>query len=132
MLTRSKLWAAVLLLATFAAGRVVGGAASAAWGESDGRDARHARSHGSYGERLQRELELTSEQHDSVDAILERREAAMHALMQEISPRLDSLRTVIRGEIMSLLDGTQQEWYEALIARSDSLRAERRHGRRHE
>lgn len=131
MLNRSKLWAAGLLLAAFAAGIAVGGAVSAAWGDNarDGEPDRNRRV--GYAERLQAELHLSVSQRDSVDAILEQREEQMDAMWREIAPRFDSLRTAIRGEIMTLLDDGQRERFRALIARSDSLRAERRHGGRH-
>lgn len=126
MLNRSKLWAAALLFAVFAAGIAVGGAASAAWGDPRGSEATDGR-RGRYAERLQQELALSQEQRDSVDAILARRKAAMRALWSEIEPRFDSLRTAIRAEIATLLDAEQTEAYRALIARSDSAHAHRHH-----
>lgn len=131
MLTRSKLVAAIFLIAAFLAGTAVGSAVAAAWGTSDERDRREHTRRGSYAERLQSELSLTAPQRDSVNFILERREAHMRALWQEVSPRFDSLRASIRTEIMALLDDDQQVKYRALITHSDSMRALRRRGGSH-
>jgi len=76
MLNRSKLWAAVLLIAVFAAGVTVGGAAFSTWGPRDGAgdrswergDDRGRRP--SYAERLETDLALTAEQREMVDTIL--------------------------------------------------------------
>ncbi len=132
MLNRSKLLAAGLLVGTFITGAAVGGALSAAWGDGDRGTPREPARHHGYAERLQAELALSTEQRDSVAAILTRREEQMHAIWQGVRPRFDSLRTAIRGEIMALLNDEQQGKYQALIERSDSLRALRRNGgRRH-
>lgn len=131
MLNRSKLLAAGLLLAAFVAGLAVGSAASAAWGDSGRGEALTRDRRVSYAEHLQTELDLSGAQRESVDQILERRKTQMDAIWREIAPRFDTLRTGIRSEIMQLLDEGQQEAYQALIARSDSLRALRRHGGRH-
>lgn len=132
MLNRSKLLAAALLFAAFVAGGAVGGAVSAAWGDNERRVSSEPRHRTSYAERLQAELVLSVQQRDSVNAILERREEQMDVIWREIRPRFDSLRTAIRGEIMSLLIDDQRTRYQELIDRSDSIRALRRtRGGRH-
>ncbi len=131
MLNRSKLWAAGLLFATFAVGLAVGGAVSAARGDDDGdfRGRRGRRT--SYAERLQEDLALQPAQRESVKVILERRQTAMQELWRDVAPQFDTLRTLIRGEIMGLLDEAQQARFQELITRSDSARAARgQRGRR--
>jgi Spy/CpxP family protein refolding chaperone len=124
---RSKLFAATLLVASFLAGAAVGTAVSAARGEGDERGERQTRMRVSYTDRLDRELDLSPDQRTSVSAILDKRQTAMRAIWREVEPRFDSLRTQIRKEIMAVLDETQQEKFEQLIARSDSARAAREH-----
>jgi Spy/CpxP family protein refolding chaperone len=131
MVTRSKTVAAGVLVAAFAAGIAVGGVAAAAWGEREGRERGDHHRRRSYVERLHEELSLAPEQRDSVEVILDRREAEMHALWQEVGPRFDSLRARIRGEILAVLTAEQQERYRALVSRSDSIRDARRQGGRH-
>lgn len=123
MLNKSRLWALALLVATFAAGAAVGGVVSAALGRPSEGMARERRP--SYAERLQGELALTPAQRESVEVILDRRQAAMSELWRTVSPRFDSLRVQIRGEILSVLSPEQQTQFQALTARSDSARAAR-------
>ena len=128
MLNRSKLWAAGLLLAVFAAGGAVGGAVSAAWGEDDQRDGRRSsrgegsRHERSYAERLEADLGLSQEQRNSIDTILARRQVQVHELWAEYRPRFDTLRLDVRNQIMQILDDEQQEKYQELIDRSDRRR----------
>ena len=133
MLNRSKLYAAVLLAAAFLAGAVVGGAAQAAWGDRDRRDARDGRRREhSYVDRLARDLSLSSTQRDSAVTIIEGYSVAMEQLWTEMRPRMDSLRTEIRTNIAAILTPEQQQEYRALNARSDSARAVRARGSSHE
>jgi hypothetical protein len=128
MLNRSKLWAAGFLLAVFAAGGVVGGAATAWGGSAISDDARRpdrderSRRGGSYSERLEVDLGLNSQQRAAVDTVLERQQTAMRKLWTEYSPRFDSLRQDVRSQIMDILDQEQQDRYRELIARSDRRR----------
>lgn len=136
MLNKSKLVAVSLLLVMFVAGVAVGGAVSAAWGggEDENRpERRDRRPRRSYTEMLTGELGLTPVQQDSVRAILDRREEAMRDIWKQTEPRFDSLRQQIRQEILAQLDEEQQDMYDALIAKSDSMRGEherREHERR--
>ena len=115
MLNRSKVWAVVLLLAAFVAGIAVGvGAQSARRGPRP-----------SYVDRLSTDLALTPAQRDSVAAILERYDDAMHELWNEVRPRMDTIRLDIRERIMTVLTPDQQEAYRALTQRIDSVRAAR-------
>lgn len=124
MLNRSKLWAAGLLFAAFAAGAAVGGATSAAWGDGD-RDVNRNRPgerdsgrHRSYSERLQTALDLTPAQREAIDTIVALRQAETHALWQAVGPRFEALREGVRDQIVAILDEEQQEKYRELIARS--------------
>ena len=123
MLNQSKLLAASLIAATFVAGGAVGTVVSTAWG--DGRDSTSERRERrpSYSERLQKDLDLTDVQRDSVEIILQQRQEAMRAMWQDMRPRFDTLRSQIREEIAALLEGDQLVAFEAMIARSDSSRA---------
>jgi Spy/CpxP family protein refolding chaperone len=134
MLSRSKVWAAALLLAVFAAGATVGAAVITAWNplkpsvsRSGGRGDHDRGRRPSYAERLQLELNLTTEQRAAVDAILEEREAEMRELWAQMKPQYDALRETVRTEIMEVLDPEQQERFRALIERSRS-RGERERG----
>jgi hypothetical protein len=75
---------------------------------------------------LTEELALTPSQQDSVRAILARRQPSMDALWEEIRPRVDSVRTIIRGEITPHLTADQQPKFAALTARLDAERREQR------
>jgi hypothetical protein len=129
---RSKLYAAGLLAATFAAGIAVGMGLSAARGDGsrpDGGPERRARE--SYADRLGRELQLSTGQRDSVARIVEGYQDSMTAIWGSLQPRTDSIRTAIRLNISNLLDSAQQERYRAYIHRTDSARAAREEGERH-
>ncbi len=125
MFNRSKAWAASLLGATFILGAAVGGVALAAWGDVDDEPERRPRGRTSFVDRLDRDLQLTPAQRESVVVILERRQAAMRELWREMGPRFDSLRAQINDEITGVLDQHQQEVYRQLIARGDSARRAR-------
>lgn len=75
---------------------------------------------------LTEELALTPSQQDSVRAVLARRQGAMDALWEEIRPRVDSVRTIIRSEIAPHLTAEQQPKFAALTARLDAERREQR------
>jgi hypothetical protein len=75
---------------------------------------------------LTEELALTPSQQDSVRAVLAARQDAMDALWEEIRPRVDSVRTIIRSEIVPHLTAEQQPKFAALTARLDAERREQR------
>lgn len=129
MLNRSKILAAALLVAVFAAGIAVGAAASAAWGDrtpapasTERPERRESRRDRSYLDWLDEELTLTPVQRDTVKHILEGYQGSMHEIWIELRPRMDTIRLRVRQQIMPILDSTQQDRYRALIARSDSGR----------
>jgi Spy/CpxP family protein refolding chaperone len=111
--------AVVLLIATFVLGAAVG-AAAFAYGsrtapQPQGRAAW-------YLDRLTRNLDLTPMQQDSVKAVLDRYTPAMDSLMNEIRPRLDTVRAAMRTEITRFLDPKQQKEYEAMQQKRDQER----------
>jgi hypothetical protein len=75
---------------------------------------------------LTEELALTPSQQDSVRAVLARHQPAMDGLWEEIRPRVDSVRTIIRSEIAPHLTTEQQPKFAALTARLDAERREQR------
>ena len=132
MLNRSKLSAVGLLVAVFASGIAVGGAVSAAWGdrpktEENRREGRRDRD---YADHLQEQLGLSASQHDSVQRILETYQQAMSQLWAEVRPRMQEIRTEVRGDIAGVLDKEQQTRFSEHNARSDSARAARSNGHR--
>lgn len=125
MVPGSKVWAVVVLAATFAAGAAGGIAAAAAWGGRHDDPARDRGPRMSYIDRLDRRLDLRPEQRDSVAAILERHDAATQEIWRDSRRRFDAMRTKVRAEIMSVLNEEQRERLRAMHARSDSMRAAR-------
>jgi Spy/CpxP family protein refolding chaperone len=125
-MTRSRLTAAGLLLAVFALGAVAGGVGVSV-AEHRGQDAGRSRTgRDGYLTRLTTELSLTAAQQDSVRAIMTRHEPAMDSMWREMRPRFDSLRGVVRGEIMAQLNPEQQGKYQESIERRDRAYRERR------
>jgi heavy-metal resistance protein len=131
-MTRSRLGAAGLLVATFVLGALVGGAATSL-ADREGHRTRSSHPRPSYVERLGAELGLSEAQQDSVKAVLDRHQPAMDSLWESIRPQFQSERQAIRTQINALLTSEQQAKY-AELQREDSLRrAERdrnRNGRR--
>ncbi|MEK7379900.1 MAG: hypothetical protein AAB075_02690 [Gemmatimonadota bacterium] len=124
-MTKSKMSAAVMLVAAAVVGGVIG-----AWGtdylEHEGRQGPGHGGRDGYVERMTTELNLTTLQQDSIRAILERFEPGMDSLWRDLRPRFDSLRQVARSAIVAQLDSVQQRKYQAMLARRDSLYRERR------
>lgn len=75
---------------------------------------------------LTAELGLSDAQQDSVRVVLARHNGPMDALWDEIRPRVDSLRRVVRLEIAPHLTAEQQGKFTALTARLDAERREQR------
>ena len=114
---RTRLAPIMLLVATFALGAFVGGAATSL---ADRSSHRHARP--SFIDRISKDLNLTTAQRDSVQAVLDRHQPAMDSLWQRMRPEFESERQLIRNDINALLTPEQQAKYAALIQRLDSLR----------
>lgn len=123
MFNRSKALAAALLVATFLLGAAVGSVAFAAWGRDTGRRQRpEPRERVSFAERLERDLGLTTAQRESVEVIMQRRDSAMRDVWREMAPQFDSLRSQINNEILTVLDESQREAFQQMMARADSAR----------
>ena len=117
-------WKAVAVLAlAAAAGAVIGGALTASATRSD----REGHGHGSnwYVDLLNKELDLTDQQRDSVRAILDRRQGSMDSILAEMRPRIEAARAVIRNDINGQLTPDQQRRYRELTSRLDAERRER-------
>jgi Spy/CpxP family protein refolding chaperone len=78
-------------------------------------------------ERLDRELDLTAEQHARIDTVLTRREADLRALMSEARPRFEAIATRTRTEIQAVLTPAQQEEFAKITKRMDARRSRRGH-----
>lgn len=117
-MSRNRVGAFALLLATFVLGGLLGGAATSL---ADRRTHRHDR-RPSFVDRLNSELVLTATQRDSVQAVLDRHQPAMDSLWQRMRPQFEAERQAIRTEITALLTPEQRVKYAALIQRLDSLR----------
>lgn len=109
--------AASLLAAVFLVGLLTGAGVSA-WADRDPHDGgRGGRGRGGYLARLDRELDLTDAQKDSIRAILDRHEPAFDSLWQETRPRFETLRAGIRSEVRTHLTNDQRTEYDALVER---------------
>ena len=120
-MTRSRLGAAFLLVATFVLGGLVGGAATSMADRRSHAPGRGDHPRPSFVDRLQSDLDLTPAQRDSVQAVLDRHQPAMDSLWQLIRPQFQSERQAIRNAITSLLTPEQQAKY-TMLQRQDSIR----------
>lgn len=126
-MTETSRWKAIglLLLAGLLGG--VAGSGITAWtvGGYHGRGD-HRRGSDWYVELLQRELDLSTTQRDSVQAVLERYAAPMEAVWTDMETRIDSLRSAIRADIRVQLSAEQQARYTEVTARLDAERRSHR------
>lgn len=129
MLNRSKLLAVSLLVAVFVAGGAVGGVVVATWGDAGHGRQGPPRQRMSYTDFLTKELKLSDAQHDSVLAIVSRRDTAVRALWQEVRPKIgpkfDSLQTQLRTEIKRVLNNEQSAAYDSLVQAGERRRRDR-------
>lgn len=130
-MTRSRTGAALMLIAAFVLGGLVGGAATM-MADRKTHSGKHA-PRPTYVERLTADLSLSEAERDSIQAVLDRHQPAMDSLWEQIRPQFQSERQAIRNAISGLLNPEQRAKYTEL-QRQDSLRrAERdrsRNGRR--
>jgi Spy/CpxP family protein refolding chaperone len=121
MPNKSKVLAVALLAAVFGAGAVSGWAVQA-WADS-----RPAKPGPRGSERtvlfLSGELDLTAAQQDSVRAVFARYKGAMDNVWRDVRPRFDSVRALVRAEVITHLTPAQQERYRELMAKKDEERA---------
>lgn len=127
---KPKLVATGFLVGAFVTGAIVGGAATAMADRNPDRD---KRPRVSYLERLDREVELRPEQRATIDTIVEDYNERVHDLWAKVRPESDQIRAETRAAIAGVLDPEQQPAYDAMNARIDSVRAERKrkHDERH-
>ena len=124
-MTKSRRSAAVMLVAAAVVGGVIGAWATS-YLEHHGRHGPGRGGREGYVERMTTELNLTPAQQDSIRVILQRFEPGMDSLWRGLRPRFDSLRQVARSAIVAQLDPVQQQKYQAMHARRDSMYRERR------
>jgi hypothetical protein len=127
MQTRSKTWAATLLLATFIAGATVGAGARALWV----RKAQPVRGPERFLGQLTQELKLTPRQHDSVGAIIWRHWTQTNALWDTVKPRFDAIRSDMDSEVVRLLNADQVQGYRDHVTRYRRLQAQERQNSGH-
>lgn len=118
---RSKLLAAGFLAAALVLGGALGGA-GARWVADDSCDRRHRRGADAYIERLERELDLTTEQRARIGDVLARQRETMSALWREVRPRAEEIRAETRREVHALLTPDQQARYAEFLERIDRER----------
>ncbi len=135
MLNRSKLWAAILLLAVFAAGAAAG---ASAWNALDNRNPDSDRRRGGppgerggrgYAGYMQQELNLSDEQRVALDSILAENEPVLHEAWSAMRARLDTIRSDVSDKIILILDEEQQQLFQEIIDRSNR-RGDRERGSR--
>jgi hypothetical protein len=115
----------LLLAAAFLLGGGIGLITGMQVGDGHDRDHSPRRSGRAHLERLQRELDLTPGQRDSVRAILERHRPGFDSVWSETRPRYETLRDRVRSDIRVQLDPDQQRRYDDMIARLDAERRAR-------
>ncbi len=124
MPNKSKVLAVALLVAVFGAGAVSG------WAVQALADSRTGKSAPRRSERtvlfLTGELDLTATQQDSVRAVFARYKGAMDNVWRDVHPRFDSVRALVRADVMTHLTPAQQSRYRELIAQKDEERAKNR------
>ena len=104
--------AALLLVAVFVAGALVGGVVCRLRPPMGG-----GRDPGGMIQHLTRELDLSRPQQDSIKAVLERWRPAMDSAWAEVRPRIETVRDSIRSDIATHLTAEQVAKYEAMLAR---------------
>jgi len=126
MLPTSKIQAIGLLIAVAALG-FAGGAATrgiaATPAPTDWRE------RCSYSGMLHDRLSLSDVQRDSIRTLMRAQRPAMRALMTPMLPQLDSMRSVLRGQIRAVLTADQRTRYDSLLSheREERLRGDSVH-----
>ena len=128
-MTRSRIAAGLLLLATFVLGGFFGGAVSTYAERRDFAKRHDHKERPTYVDRLDQEVSLRPPQRDSISAILDRHRPVMDSLWAIVGPQFDSERESIRREIRAVLSPDQLERYNAMTQRQDSRRLERERSR---
>ncbi len=117
--------AALMLAAVFVVGFLLGGLA--VWLYS-GAHVLGARPHGHIRYELTRELQLSSQQRQQLDAIFADADQRWRALDEQIQRQRQQLRQETRSRIRSMLTTEQQQKFDAFLKRLDEeRRARQRH-----
>lgn len=119
MIPRSRLGAVGLLLAATSFGALVGGIAVSAAEHRGVSRGDHTHRRDGYITRLTEELTLSTAQQDSIRSVLDRHRPEMDSMWQEVRPRFDSVRSIMRGEIRGQLSPDQQQKYQQMIERRE-------------
>jgi hypothetical protein len=127
MLNRSRTWAVVFLVATFAAGITVGAGGRALWVRYASAAALdRTRGLDRMMDELNAELRLGPAQRDSVRAILQRHRTRMTAVWETVRPRFDSMRAQMDSEVSRQLTPEQQVKYRDHVTRYRHLKEQER------
>jgi hypothetical protein len=127
MLNRSRTWAVVFLVATFAAGITVGAGGRALWVRYASAAALdRTRGLDRMMDELNAELRLGPAERDSVRAILQRHRTRMTAVWETVRPRFDSMRAQMDSEVSRQLTPEQQVKYRDHVTRYRHLKEQER------
>jgi Spy/CpxP family protein refolding chaperone len=121
-MTNSTRTATLLLLAAFLLGAVAGAGVLALYGRPSRMGPGHPPGSSGYLSRLEKDLELSPVQRDSIGAILQRFEPRMDSIWLEVRPRFETLRGELRSGINAQLTPEQQRHYAELLERHDARR----------
>jgi hypothetical protein len=122
-MTRSRIGAAAMLIATFVLGGLLGGSLTSFAERKAHEKARRPRP--TYVERLAQDLGLSQDQKDRIQGILDRHQPTMDSIWVEVRqkfPQMETERVTVRQEVFAVLTPEQQEKYNAIIQRQDSIR----------
>ena len=122
-MTKSRLGAAAMLVATLVLGGLLGGSLTS-FAERKARE-KARRPRPTYVERLSQDLALSPDQKDRIQAILDRHQPTMDSIWTEIRqkfPQMETERVTVRQEVFAVLTPEQQAKYNAIIQRQDSIR----------
>ncbi len=126
-MNRSQVAAGGLLAAVFVTGLIVGNAGSAAIADRDRKEKRPPRP--PYIETLQERLDLSPDQRDKIEIVLEEFSTTWHTTTRELREeerrRIQEIRGAARSKILASLDSGQAEEYRKMFAHTDSVRAAR-------
>lgn len=121
LFSRSKTLAVLLLVAVFLAGALAGWA----FGSHSAMPHPGGRGPDAMAAFLTHRLRLSDAQRDSVRAIFARHDPEMRAILNDVRPRMDSLRAVLQAEIAAQLTPAQREEHARLMAELEHHRQER-------
>lgn len=125
MFPNSKIKAIGLLVAVAALGFAAG---AATMGRAETPAPIDWRERCSYSGMLKDRLGLTPPQQDSIRSIMRAHRAEMHELMEQVRPKMDSVRGVVRAQVRAVLTPAQQGQFDSLGVRERAERSARERG----